>query len=86
MDEFEIKAVEDAKREQELAYVLDTEAGRRFLWRLIAGQCGAFSSSFSESGTLQAYAQGRRDIGLELRDAVISFSKEDYLKMEDENS
>ena len=43
--------------------VVNTPAGRRFLWRLLA-ECGVHHSSFSIADQQMAYREGRRSIGL----------------------
>lgn len=89
-DEFDVDSAfelteDEMKRDEELTYLLSKEVGRRFLWRIIDRVCGIHASTFSSDKVIHAYAQGRRDVGVELRNAVLSFSKEKYIQMEVEN-
>lgn len=83
MNEEQIEARK--QRDEELAYVMDTEIGRRFIWRLLHQVCGIYSSNFSADAMLSAYAQGRRDVGLDIQEALLDCEKETFIKMEIEN-
>lgn len=76
---------EKRKLDAELEAVLSTELGRRFMYRLIMDVCAMDSSTFSNDDRLTAYAQGKRDIGVQLKNSVIAYSKDVYLTMEREN-
>jgi len=55
-------------RQQELndlAYVLSSRQGRRFLWRQLC-EAGVFKSSFHQSGSVVYFNEGRREVGLKL--------------------
>ncbi len=62
------KAAEEDRRSRarlldDVAGVLETEGGRRFVWRLLeAAHC--FHSSFSADAALTAFREGERNIGL----------------------
>jgi len=46
----------------DMAYILSTRSGRRFIWRLLS-ETGIFKSSFTGNNTT-FFNEGRRDIGL----------------------
>ena len=73
------------ERNEELATVLKNKTGRRFMHRLINLTCAIDASSFSNDAMLMAYSQGRKDIGIEIKQAILSFDKQLFLKMESEN-
>ncbi len=66
----------------ELRTVLSTEAGRRFLWRLM-GMCKTFSSIYETSAKIH-YNSGQQDIGFYLLREVDAASPEMFFKMREE--
>lgn len=63
----------------DLRFILSTEQGRRFIWKLIS-KCGVFRQSFT--GNSQTFfMEGERNIGLFILDSVMRADPESYLKM-----
>lgn len=75
----------EKRRDEELAYVMGHALGRRFIWRLLHQVCAIDASNFSSDAMMLSYAQGRRDIGLDIQSALLDFDKQVFLTMEDEN-
>lgn len=73
------------RRDEELAYVMGHALGRRFIWRLLHQVCAIDASNFSSDAMMLSYAQGRRDIGLDIQSALLDFDKQVFLTMEMEN-
>lgn len=73
------------RRDEELAYVMGHALGRRFIWRLLHQVCAIDASNFSSDAMMLSYAQGRRDIGLDIQLALLDFDKQVFLTMEMEN-
>ena len=73
------------RRDDELAYVMGHALGRRFIWRRLHQVCAIDASNFSSDAMMLAYAQGRRDIGLDIQAALLDFDKQAFLTMETEN-
>ena len=73
------------RRDDELAYVMGHALGRRFIWRMLHQVCAIDASNFSSDAMMLAYAQGRRDIGLDIQAALLDFDKQAFLTMETEN-
>lgn len=85
-DGMDIELAEAKKRrDDELAYVMGHALGRRFVWRLLHQVCAIDASNFSSDAMMLAYAQGRRDIGLDIQSALLDFDKQMFLTMETEN-
>lgn len=85
-DGMDIELAEAKKRrDDELAYVMGHALGRRFIWRLLHQVCAIDASNFSGDAMMLAYAQGRRDIGLDIQSALLDFDKQVFLTMETEN-
>ena len=63
----------ELQREEDLASVMSTPAGRRFVARLIAS-AGIRKGSFTPdpSGRIDAFNEGRRDFGIKLEDALVA--------------
>lgn len=51
--------------EEDLRAVLGSQAGRRFVHRLVK-QTGMYGSSYAESATATAFNEGRRSVGIAL--------------------
>lgn len=81
-----VRQAEASRRllEEELAFVMGSDVGRRFLARVCFQMCGSDVSSFSVDAVFSAYAQGRRDLGDELRRLARDFNLGLFLKMEEE--
>lgn len=62
-----------------LKFILGTDQGRAFLWKLL-GDCGVFKSSFTGSSET-FFLEGRRDIGLKLLASITRVDPDSYLKM-----
>ena len=81
------KELEKQKKllDEEMRYVLGSEAGRRFYARVSISMAGSDASTFSTDAAYSAYAQGRRDLGNELRQMARDYDIGLYLKMEEEH-
>ena len=73
------------RRDDELEYVMGHALGRRFVWRMLHQVCAIDASNFSSDALMLADAQGRRDIGLDVKSALLDFDRQVFLKMESEN-
>lgn len=76
------KTKEESKRDQELndmAHVLGSVQGRRFLWRLLS-VCHVFKTSFTGNSTT-FFNEGKRDIGLRILGDINEASPDGYLEM-----
>jgi len=63
----------------DLKFLLSTDQGRRFIWKLIS-KCGVFRQSFT--GNSQTFfMEGERNIGLYILDAVMEADPDAYVKM-----
>jgi hypothetical protein len=63
----------------DLKFLLSTDQGRRFIWKLIS-KCGVFRQSFT--GNSQTFfMEGERNIGLFVLDSVMEADPEAYVKM-----
>jgi hypothetical protein len=86
------KEVEQANREEKFSYkqqladirlILESEQGRRFLWKYLS-KCGVFKSSFT--GNSQTFfLEGQRNIGLQLMEDIMAADADAYVKMAKEN-
>lgn len=88
-----IKSVEAAdKKGKELARqqkddmreILNTDAGRRFLWRLL-GHCRVNQSVF-EPNSRMAYNSGMQDVGHFVLGEIVAAKPEAYLQMMQEHN
>jgi hypothetical protein len=60
--------------------ILGTKEGRRLYWRYL-GFCKVFSSTFNHSGSVTAYQEGMRNVGLALLADVHEADPSAYLLM-----
>lgn len=81
----EQKAHEIRRREVgDLTWLMANAQGRRIVWRLLQ-RAGVYTSSFSHSGSVMAFNEGRRDMGLFLLAEVSDASPSGLLKLITEN-
>ncbi len=71
--------------EDDIAWLMSTESGRRFVWRALE-QCGVFRISFSTNALQMAFAEGNRNYGNNLLSMVTSICPEKYSVMMKENA
>lgn len=50
-------------------WLMSSKRGRRFVWRLLE-KCGVYRSSFNHSGSITAFNEGARNIGLMVLDQI----------------
>jgi len=70
-------------RKQELHDIdalMATQAGSRFLWRLLT-QSGVFRSSFSTDPLVMAMNEGQRNVGLRVVGDIMAACPEKYIDM-----
>lgn len=85
------QAVADAQAEarrvevEDIEEILNSKAGRRFTWRMLE-RAGVYRTSFNNSGSVTAFNEGRRDIGLFLMAEIHEIAPEQYLAMLRENT
>ena len=74
-----LEALEDAQA------VLETQEGRRFLYKLLA-DCGVWRSSFHTNALAMAFNEGQRNIGLLLQARLLKASPGRFQTMLEEHS
>ena len=87
----EAKALEDqaqadarrARERDDFRWLMGHAQGRRIVWRYLAS-CGVFHSSFSTEALVMAKKEGRREVGLQLLDDVMTHTPLAYPKMMEE--
>lgn len=81
------KELDEARRllSEELRFVMGSPVGRRFVARVAVQMAGSDASTFSVDAAYSAYAQGRRDLGNELKQMVRDHDLGLFLKMEEEH-
>lgn len=72
----------DRRRKEldDLRWLLAHPQGRRLVTRLL-DEAGVFRSSFNHSGSLMAFSEGKRHIGLFLTGELMEASADGYLKV-----
>ena len=65
---------------EDFKWLMSNKRGRRVIWRLL-GKTGVYRSSFNHSGSVTAFNEGARNIGLMLIDAIHEFCPELFLTM-----
>jgi hypothetical protein len=68
----------------DMATILSDVRGRRFLWRYLQ-ECGVFKTSFNNSGSVTAFNEGMRNIGLKLLAEIMEADSEAYTLMATES-
>ncbi|CAB4161432.1 hypothetical protein UFOVP728_49 [uncultured Caudovirales phage] len=65
---------------EDVRWLMSSPRGRRLVWWLL-GKCGVNRTSFNNSGSVMAFNEGQRNIGLLLQGEVIEASPEAYMTM-----
>lgn len=65
---------------RDMAVVLNSPEGRRLVWRYLEF-CSVFKSTFNHSGSISAFNEGMRNVGLKLMAELNEASPEAYLIM-----
>jgi len=68
----------------DLKFILNTDQGKRFIWRYL-GICGVYTSSFTGNSET-FFKEGKRVIGTTLLKEVIEADPDSYLKMIKQNN
>ena len=68
------------REQEELRQVLATPAGQNVLWRVVFEYCGVFQQTPLDATVAARYA-GRREIGLQILDDVLTADQEAYIMM-----
>lgn len=73
---------ENQKRDMQM--ILKLPEGRRFLW-LLLGECRIYRTSFDHSGSVTAFNEGKRSVGLAILDRITDADPSAYIQMQNEN-
>lgn len=65
---------------EDIRWLMSSPRGRRLVWWLL-GKCGVNRTSFNNSGSVMAFNEGQRNIGLMLQAEVLESSPESYMTM-----
>lgn len=72
------------KEINDLAWVLNSPEGRRFIWKMLE-HCSVFASVCSPSGSMTYYHSGKQDVGHWLMAQINEVDPEIYVKLMLEN-
>lgn len=73
-----------AKEDNDLIEVMSTEAGRRFVWKILE-KTGMFRIKFIEKSLMLYWLEGRRALGIGVFNDLIRVCPELFWKMQAEN-
>lgn len=77
----EVVAREQRRRElDDIKWLMAHPQGRRFVCRLLE-EAGVNRTSFNHSGSLMAFNEGRRNLGLFVQSEVLQAAPEGYFKL-----
>ena len=76
----EPKTVERQNELEDIAKIMRTRGGRRFMWRVLEG-AGIFHSSFHTDALMMAFNEGRRNQGLILLADIMEIDADNYILM-----
>jgi hypothetical protein len=73
------KEIKEAQQRHDLEWVMSTEQGRRFVWRLL-GECRIYHDIVGDGAV--AFRQiGRRQVGLFITDLITQHIPDSYMQM-----
>lgn len=76
---FEIE--DDKQWVLDIQALMETEFGRRIMWRLLSQFCGVFDATFSSDALAMAWKEGQREVGLRLIEEIQKYTPHDYARM-----
>lgn len=68
------------KQVEDIKWLMAHKAGRRFMWRLLE-VTGTRRTSFNNSGSVTAFNEGQRNVGLVFEAEVLDIAPEQYMAM-----
>ena len=68
---------------EDIKWLLAHRPGRRIAWALL-GDAGVFQSSFNHSGSVMAFNEGRRNLGLQMLAKIMEHAPDAFLTMQRE--
>lgn len=68
------------KEIEDLKWLMTHEPGRRFMWRLLEA-AGVYRTSFNNSGSITAFNEGQRNVGLRFLAEIHEHLPERYVQM-----
>jgi hypothetical protein len=68
------------KEIEDIKWLMAHKAGRRLAWRLLE-RAGVYRTSFNNSGSITAFNEGQRNMGLFLLAELQEISPDNYLAM-----
>jgi hypothetical protein len=71
---------EESQSSSVIASLMSAPSGRSYIYRLLE-KCHIFSSSFSTSPLSTAFAEGERNVGLQILGDLMRFVPDQYLQM-----
>lgn len=75
------EAAEELRRQvEDLKWLMAHKPGRRFMWRLLA-MAGVYRTSFNTSGSVTAFNEGKRNVGLTYVAEIQEHVPDSYLTM-----
>lgn len=81
-DEPQDQALERERRKEveDLKWLMAHKPGRRFMWRLLE-MAGVYRTSFNNSGSVTAFNEGQRNVGLRYVAEIQEHAPDQYLAM-----
>jgi hypothetical protein len=92
-DPFDIYALDEAEADRkartareledeigDLKWLMSNKRGRRVVWRLLE-KAGLYRSSFNNSGSITAFNEGQRNVGLRLMALIHTHCAEQYMTL-----
>lgn len=77
---------ERQRLKKDLEVVMSTPSGRRVIWRLLS-IAGTFTRSFdSSSQYATAFNEGKRSVGLDLYDDIMTYCPERYIQAQNDHN
>jgi hypothetical protein len=77
----ELEREADLQQRKDLSEIMALPAGRRFLLDIIERRCNSHGSGVSWSGSEMYFNQGRRQVGIDLREELKTLAPEAYCDM-----
>lgn len=77
--------IAERQREDVTRSLMSTTSGREFVWNIL-DSCQVFSSTFTAEALTSAFNEGRRSVGLQLLDTIMTACPDLYLQAQRESN
>lgn len=70
----------EAERREVILHLMSSPGGRNYIYDFLT-RCHVFATSFAENSLTMAFAEGERNVGLQVLGDIMAFAPDQYIQM-----